>query len=202
MKVIWKGRMREENAFMYENMPEEAKKLFPERGTWAMYLIILPVLLMAYMGIRIRLSYATEIILSKGEFLAGVLLSALFLSVHELLHAVCCPRGSVCFLYVTPAGLCVIPTCPLRKSRYIFMAVMPTVVLGICPFLVWLLCPHMSVAMGSVLFGFSVGSLSMCIGDIYNVILSLCKMKRQSVLVTSGKDCYYFEDHKEIERLR
>lgn len=195
MKVIWKGPMREENVFRYGDIPEDAQKLFPERGGWAMYLLILPIFLLAYMGIRIRLSYAAGMIFSKGELLAGVLLSVLFLSVHELIHAVCCPRGSVCFLYVTPVGLCIIPANPLGKYRYIFMAVMPTVVLGIVPFLVWLFFPDINVAAGSVLFGFSIGSLSMSIGDIYNILLSGCKMKRQSVLVTSGKDCYYFEDH-------
>ena len=153
MKVIWKGPMREENVFRYGDIPEDAQKLFPERGGWAMSLLILPIFLLAYMGIRIRLSYAAGMIFSKGELLAGVLLSVLFLSVHELIHAVCCPRGSVCFLYVTPVGLCIIPANPLGKYRYIFMAVMPTVVLGIVPFLVWLFFPDINVAAGSVAFG-------------------------------------------------
>ena len=73
------------------------------------------------------------------------------------------------------------------------MAMMPTVILGICPFLVWLFHPELNVQTGSILFGFSIGSLSMCSGDIYNVILAAAKMTSQSVLVTSGKDCYYFK---------
>lgn len=194
MKLIWKGHMREDNIIIYQNMPADAKKLFPMRGAWIMYLLIIPILLFAYIGIRVRLLYSTGIMFSRVELLVGVLVSLLFLPVHELLHAVCCPRHSACFMYLTSAGLCVVPACPLRKKRYIFMAIMPTIILGICPFLAWMLFPNMSVCISSILVGFSVGSLSMSIGDIYNVILALCKMRSQSVLITSGRECYYYEE--------
>lgn len=46
----------------------------------------------------------------------------------------------------------------------------------------------------SVLFAFSIGSLSMCVGDIYNAILAALKMNRHSVLVTSKTNIYYYDE--------
>lgn len=193
MKIAWKGFLNEHNLFIYSDLPADAKKLFSDKNAWAAYLLIIPVLIIAYIGIRLRLPYVTGFMFTKWAVLAGVAISLPFLVVHELIHAICCPKTSEIFLYVTSAGICLIPTCPLSKHRYIMMAMMPTVILGICPFLVWLFHPELNVQTGSILFGFSIGSLSMCIGDIYNVILAAAKMTSQSVLVTSGKDCYYFK---------
>lgn len=193
MKIVWKGFMNEHNLFTFSDLPEDAKKLTSEKNAWAMYLLIIPVLIIAYIGIRLRLLYVAGPMFAKWALLVGVILSLPFLVVHEFIHAVCCSKTPEIFLYVTPAGICLIPTSPLSKRRYIVMSMMPTVVLGICPFLIWLFAPGLNVQTGSILFGFALGSLSMCIGDIYNAIHAIIKMSSKSVLVTSGKDCYYFE---------
>ena len=185
--------MNEHNLFIYSDLPVDAKKLISDKRAWVTYLLIIPVLIMAYTGIRLRLPYVTGFMFVKWAVLIGVALSLPFLVIHELIHAIFCPKASEIFLYVTSAGICLIPTCPLSKYRYIIMAMMPTIILGISPFLVWLLHPGLNVQTGSVLFGFSIGNLSMCIGDIYNAILAAAKMTSESVLVTSGKDCYYFK---------
>ena len=193
MKLVWKGFMNEQNLFVYPSLPPDAKKLSSDSGNWVMYLLVIPVLLIAYAGIKLRLSYTTGVMFTRWAPLAGVALALPFLIVHELIHAVCCPRSITILAYITTAGLCLIPDSPLKKRDYIMMAVMPAIVLGICPFLIWLLIPELSVSISSILFGFSLGNLSVCIGDIYNTILAVIKMTPKSVLITSGKDCYYFE---------
>lgn len=194
VKLLWKGQMNEKNMYTYQNMPPNAKNLFSERGNWEMYFLIIPVLAFAYVGIRVRLHYVTGIMFTKWGLIIGVVISVLFLVIHELIHAICCPRTSTVLVYAVPLGICVIPTSPLRKSRYIFMAIMPTIILGVCPFCIWLCFPSMGTLISSILFGFSIGNLSMCIGDIYNIILAVLKMTSKSYLITSGKSCYYFED--------
>lgn len=193
MKITWKGSMNEHNLFVCPDLPGDTKKLVSDQSAWTMYLLMIPILILAYVGIKLRLAYVAGTMFTKWALLAGAALSLPFLVAHEFIHTICCPKTSEIFLYVTSAGICIIPTCPLSKRRYIIMALMPTVILGICPFLVWLFDPVCSVQAGSILFGFSLGSLSMCIGDIYNAILAGAKMTSDSVLVTSGKDCYYFK---------
>lgn len=192
-KLIWKGAMNDRNRFVCDDLPPDAKKLFPEHGQWKMYLLILPILLMAYLAIIIRSTYAPGMMFSRVSLLIGVVLSLPFIAVHELIHAFCCPGGTIVYMYTVPLGLCMIPTQPLRKGRYLFMVLMPAVILGIIPFALWLCVPALSTAAGSILFGFALGSLSMSIGDIYNAILAMVKMTPDSLLITSGNDCYYFE---------
>lgn len=193
MKLVWKGFMNEQNLFVYPHLPPDAKKLSSDGGNWVMYLLIIPVLFIAYVGIKLRLSYTTGVMFTRWEPLAGVALALPFLIVHELIHAACCPKSAAIMVYMTAAGICLIPDSPLNKRNYIIMAVMPAIVLGICPFLAWLLTPEWSVSISSILFGFSLGGLSVCISDIYNAILAAIKMTPKSVLITSGKDCYYYE---------
>ena len=70
MKIAWKGFMNEHNLFIYPNLPEDARKLFSDKSAWTVYLVIIPVLVMAYIGIRLRLPYVTEAMFIKWAGLA------------------------------------------------------------------------------------------------------------------------------------
>lgn len=193
MKLKWKGKLSEENAFVYPDLPEDAKPFSDSKSSWQMILLIAPVLVMAYIGIQIRLKYVDEIMFSRGALFCGVALAIPFLFVHELLHAICCPRGSIVNVYWSTAGVSLIPTCPIKKQRYIIMALLPTLVLGIMPFLIWLFIPAMDVTVGSIIFAFSIGSLSMSIGDMFNVLIAIKKMNHNSYLITSAMQIYFFD---------
>lgn len=193
MKLIWKGKMTAENLFVSKDVPEDAKLLLSDKNAWLTYLLIVPILAIAYAGIVIRRPYVEGVAFDKIALFVGVGLSIIFLVVHELIHALCCPSGTTVFVYLTSAGISCVPTCRLKKSRYLLIALMPTVVLGIVPFVIWLCFPSLNEIISSILFSFSIGSLSMCIGDIYNAILVAIKMKRNSVLITSKTSIYYYE---------
>lgn len=193
MTLQWKGKLTEENSFVYPDLPENAKPFFDSKSSWCMYLLIVPVLALAYIGIQIRLRYVDGVMFSRGALFCGVVLAIPFLFVHELLHALCCPKGSVVNMYWSTAGISLIPTCPIKKKRYIIMALLPTLVLGIVPLVVWLCITSMNVTLGSIIFAFSIGSLSMSIGDIFNVLVALKKMTRESLLVTSGTQSYIID---------
>ena len=105
-------------------------------------------------------------------FFIGVGLSIVFLVVHELIHALCCPRDTTVFVYLTSAGIGCVPACGLKKNRYLLVALMPTIVLGVFPFIIWICFPGMDVIISSILFAFSIGSLSMCVGDILSILSS------------------------------
>jgi len=193
MKLKWKGKLTEGNAFVYPDLPEDAKSFSDSKSSWKMLLLIIPVLAMAYVGIQIRLKYVDGIMFSKGALFFGVALAIPFLFIHELLHAICCPKGSIVNMYWSTAGISLIPTCPIKKQRYIIMALLPTLILGIIPFLLWLFIPAIDAILGSVIFAFSIGSLSMSIGDIFNVLIALKKMNHNSYLITSAMQIYIFD---------
>ncbi len=192
MILIWKGKLTKETAFTYPDLPLDAKKLFPEHGGWTilMYLFVIPVLLFAYGGILLHKQIVGVVSLSLKGGLVGIVLALLLLSVHELIHSAFCPQESQGYLYWTMTGLCFIPASPLKKGRYLGMLLMPAVILGILPFLVWCFLPGIPSFWGSALFACSLGSLGMCVGDFYNAVLAAVKMPPDSRLVTSGMDCY------------
>ncbi len=192
MKFVWKGKMNAETIFTYPDLPEGAKCLVNEKRAWLMYLIVVPLLAFAYMFIQIRRPSVDGVLFTRPALFIGIGFALIFLPIHELIHAVFCPRKSTIFVYFTAVGIGLIPTCELKKVRYIVMVLMPTFILGIVPLVLWLVLPGMTAAVSSILFAFSIGSLSMCIGDIYNAILAVAKMPRGSVLITSGTNCYYF----------
>ena len=194
MKLIWKGKMTTDNLFIPDNIPDSAKMLSSEKYTWLAYLLVVPILAIAYAGIVIRRPYVVGIAFNKIAFFIGVGMSIVFLVVHELIHALCCPRDTTVFVYLTSSGIGCVPACGLKKKRYLLVALMPTIVLGVIPFIIWICFPGMNVIISSILFAFSIGSLSMCVGDIYNAFLAAFKMNRRSVLVTSKTDIYYYNE--------
>lgn len=197
MKLLWKGKMTKDNIFSYPDIPESAKPLFTGNNAWLTYVLIIPVLALAYLGIQIRRPFVTGMMFSQYGLLSGVAVSLAFLVIHELIHAVCCPPKAIVEIYYSAAGISAVPTCPMSKNRYLMVALMPTIILGILPFAFWLCIPDMNVTVGSIVFGFAIGSLSMCIGDIYNVILVLLKMPQTAVLVVSNNNAFYYQDTKE-----
>mgnify|MGYP007046400423 CR=1 FL=1 len=53
MKLVWKGLMSNKNKFVYDELPKDSKKLFSKHGQWVMYLLIIPIFLIAYIGINL-----------------------------------------------------------------------------------------------------------------------------------------------------
>lgn len=191
MKLVWKGKLNSETCFTYSDLPVEAKALVNDKKAWLMYLLVVPLLALAYFSIQIRLSSVEGVLFARSALFAGIGLAIVFLPLHELIHAALCPCEATIFVYFTGVGISLIPTCKINKVRYIVMALMPTLLLGIIPLAIWLVFPF-SAVISSLLFAFSIGSLSMCLGDVYNAILAIGKMPRGSALVTSGTSCYYF----------
>lgn len=194
MKLIMKGKLTPDNAFQYPNLPKNATPLFNSKNSWCMYLLLIPILALAYAAIQLRLTLVDGVMLTRPGLLLGVVLALLFLVIHELIHALCCPKDATIYVYYSTSGICMIPDCKLRKAKYIFMALMPNLILGVLPLVIWFAVLDISATLGSMLFTFSISSLVMGIGDIYNVILAAIKMPRNSFLVTSGLNCYIISE--------
>ena len=106
MKLIWKGKMTTDNLFIPDNIPDNAKMLSSEKYAWLAYLLVVPILAIAYAGIVIRRPYVVGIAFNKIAFFIGVGLSIVFLVVHELIHALCCPRDTTVFVYLLGLVVC------------------------------------------------------------------------------------------------
>lgn len=101
--------------------------------------------------------------------------SLLCLFPHELLHAVCF-RGDV-YLYTNFAQgmLFVVGPETMSKQRFIFMSLLPNIVLGFVPYVLGMIFPQLFY-----LAFFGALSSSMGAGDYYNVFNALTQMPRGS----------------------
>ncbi len=111
--------------------------------------------------------------LPTSQWLVGVLLTAAGLMLHELLHAVCFKGDVYMYNNLGQGQLFVVGPEDMSKSRFIFMSLLPAILLGLIPFAVSMLLPDLGW-----LGVFGVLSLSTVGGDLYNVKNALRQMPK------------------------
>ena len=79
----------------------------------------------------------------------GILLGLLLMPVHELLHALCYEKGQKVYIGISLKKFAAFAVChePISKRRFIVMSLMP-VLLGVVPFVVFLLAPPNGILSG------------------------------------------------------
>ena len=124
---------------------------------------------------------------------AGCAASFLTLLPHELLHGLCFGRGAEVHLFVSPKDLMAFVVCtrPVSRGRFILMSLLPNLVFGWGPFLLWCLTPY-GGAWSDGLLWFSLCCISFGGGDYLNVWNALRQMPRGSVQQISGFHSYWY----------
>lgn len=92
---------------------------------------------------------------------------------HEILHAICFKEEVYLYTNFKQGLLFVVGPEDMSKGRFIFMSMLPNIVFGIIPYLVFLLNPDLLV------WG-AVGALNLCAGagDYLNVFNAITQMPK------------------------
>ena len=107
---------------------------------------------------------------------------------HELLHAVCF-KGDVEFYTALKKGLCfVVGTETMTKGRFIFMSLLPNLVFGFLPYLLYLIFFPGQLWLG-LLAAICIGSGA---GDYINIWHALTQMPKGSLTYMSGMHSYWY----------
>ncbi len=129
--------------------------------------------------------FSSTIKINPLFMIIGFVIGILLLFVHEILHGVVYPKKAVVSIgFVPPITFVALGSCPMNKSRFVLMCLLPFI-LGIIPMILFLLVNDS--AMCCLLFGI------MCIGlispypDVYNVYQIIRK-------VPKGKKVLFYED--------
>ena len=106
---------------------------------------------------------------------------------HELIHAVCF-RGEVELWTNFKMGmLFVVGTEDMTKARFVVMSLLPNLLFGLLPYVLFLLRPQW------VLLGvFGAISIPMGIGDYYNVYNCLTQVPKGGLVYLSGMHSYWY----------
>lgn len=140
----------------------------------------------------------TIFILRAGGFekvsFIGMLLACISIFPHEFLHAICFKKDV--YMYIAGGGAFVCGTENMSKFRFIFMSMLPNIVFGVIPFILFLIFPKLTI-LGTL----GVMAISLGVGDYYNVFNALTQMPKGARCFLEKQSSYWYmpEDDKKEE---
>jgi len=203
LKLIYRGEYRSEDQLPKGNLPQnairfdepETAEALVRRAAW--FCVPAGAFIALVVAVSALFSGFVKINPASPAFFAGMALFLLALLPHELLHAVCFGKDAEVELYISIKNMMLFVVCakPISKRRFIFMSLLPNVVLGALPLLVWAALPYDGV-FSNLLFSFSVMAILGGVGDYLNVFNALRQMPKGSMQQLSGFHSYWFLPEK------
>lgn len=160
--------------------PENAKKLSIIANIGACILIAL---LAVPFGLVSR-KYLPD---NSTEMMIGSILSMVLLIPHEFLHAICFKKDVYLYHYLSKGLLFVAGTEDMSKGRFIFMSMLPNLIFGIIPYVLFYFFPqHVGLGMLGLI------SIGCGFGDYINVFNAATQMPKGSVTYMCGIHSYWY----------
>lgn len=112
---------------------------------------------------------------------------------HEVLHALCFKSDVYMYTYLSKGACFVVGPELMSKSRFVFMCMLPNIVFGFVPFIVWLIFPNLAF------FGY-LGALAIGAGggDYMNVFNCLTQVPNGAKTYMHGMNSFWVKTDKEI----
>ena len=199
MRLIYKGIFKGVEQLPIGELPEKAVK-FKEADSMeslTLYTYLYAILTMPVISLFVAISFLfhgeINISFSMPGFSLGLVAPLITLIPHELLHAVAFGKGADVEMFISPKHLSmfVVSTTPISKKRFIVNSLLPNLIFGWIPLVVWLLLPY-TATLSAFLFWFSAASILMGSGDYYNIVNALRQMPKNSMHQHSGLNSYWF----------
>lgn len=118
----------------------------------------------------------------------GALLSLLILYPHEILHAVCFREDAYIYSNLKQGLMFVFGAEDMTKSRFVFMSLLPNILLGLIPYILGLLIPQLSAAafFGAIALG--GGAV-----DYLNVFNALTQVPKGAFVYMYGTNSFWYK---------
>ena len=110
---------------------------------------------------------------------------------HEILHAICFKEDVYMYTNLKQGMLFVVGTEDISKTRFCFMSLLPNVVFGFIPFIIYMINPSL-VILGEL----GVFSIAAGVGDYLNVYNALTQMPNGAKTYVSGMHSYWYMPEK------
>jgi len=198
MKLIWKGKYENEQQLSVGNLPDNAVKFkepeTPAKLNLVASLFIIPVIIIIGIVVYIKIQLGASVDFSHMFNIWGMLLALLMIIPHEFLHAIAFPRDAAVEVWYSLKNSMafVFSTCPTSKSRFIFLSLLPNMIFGFIPLIVWIFIPIEFILISKIVLSFATFSLLMGIGDFLNVFNAVTQMPKNSMTQLSGFHSYWY----------
>lgn len=156
----------EEGAVAFKE-PKDIKQMAIVTNVIALITVVI-----AYVAVCVRMG-----IPSLPALIVSMILFALSMLPHELIHALCFREDVYLYTSLKNGMLFVTGTERMSKGRFVFMSLLPTLIFGVIPFTLGL------VFSNGILGAFGAVSLSAGAGDYINIFNALTQMPK-------GARCY------------
>lgn len=117
----------------------------------------------------------------------GSIFSLLVSFPHEIMHAICFKEDVYLFTNLKQGFLFVVGPEDMSKARFIFMSLLPNIILGFIPYLIFLVNPS-SVILG----GFGAINIASGAGDYLNVFNAVTQMPKGSKTYLHHFNSYWY----------
>ena len=119
--------------------------------------------------------------------LTGFILAFVSLVPHELLHAVCFKEDVYMYTNISKGVMFVVGEESMSKGRFIFMSLLPNVVFGFIPFVLYMINPEWTLlgTMGAFAIGFGMG-------DYVNVFNAMTQMPKNAMTYLYQQNSYWY----------
>lgn len=190
MKLIYKGKFDGNIEALPKKEHEENAVKFKEIDSMKKLALVANILAFIIMIV----CFAVVMIRGDGLYslnFFGCIASMLTLFPHELLHAICFRETVYMYTNFRQGMMFVTGTENMSKARFVFMSLLPNIVFGFVPFIIFLIFPSLSF------FG-TLGALSigMGAGDYYNVFNCLTQVPKGGKVYMYGMNSYWFMPEK------
>ena len=130
------------------------------------------------------------VVLRAGRFFidfTGAVLSLVFMVPHEFLHGICFKGTVYMYQNLAQGMLFVLSTEEISKARFVFLSLLPNIVFGLIPFVVFMINPNLTIlgTLGAI-------SIPMGAGDYYNVFNAVTQMPKGALTYLSGMHSYWY----------
>ena len=117
----------------------------------------------------------------------GGICGGLSLLPHELLHAICYKKDVYMYNDLAHMLMFVVGTEDMSKGRFIFMCLCPNLILGVIPYILFLIFPQF-VGLGV----FGIICIGMGFGDYLNIYNAIKQMPKKSKTYLCGMHSYWY----------
>lgn len=200
MKIIYEGKYDgDENSLPNRPHREGAVqfKEFSDMKKFAIAINIMACILTVIFIVLVALRAGYEAFNIGG--ILGSFAALLTMFPHEFLHAICFKEDAHIYTNLKQGMLFVFGAEDMSKGRFIFMSLLPNMVFGFIPFIVFMIFPSMTFF--GMLGALSIGMGS---GDYYNVVNALVQVPKNAKIYMYGFHSYWYmpktEDNENVDR--
>lgn len=187
MKLIYKGKYNGDESSLPSAEPVEGAVRFKEAEDMKQFSVLINVVALVITVLGMVLFFWRGGLRNFNFW--GYVLFMVTLFPHELLHGVCFKENVYLYTNLKQGMLFVTGPEHLSKARFIFMSLLPNLLFGLLPFVIYLIDPSHN-ALGT----WGVLALGAGAGDYYNVFNALTQVPKGGKIYNVGFHSWWYKE--------